>query len=103
MVLAPRLDVQTIQISDDEVTIDVDNLGHASTSNASLQFVNSNGEVSWTSSLFSVNASNSTVAFLMQRTFPTPKTVQAIVLPKAGHRCIEMGNRVPRNQRHDGR
>lgn len=57
-----RLDVQTIQISDDEVTIDVDNLGHASTSNASLQFVNSNGEVSWTSSLFSVNASNSTVA-----------------------------------------
>ena len=57
-----RLDVQTIQVSDDEVTIDVDNLGHASTSNASLQFVDSDGEVSWTSSLFSVNASNSTVA-----------------------------------------
>ena len=36
----------------------------ASTTNASLQFVDSSGEVTWTSSLFSVNQSNSTVAQL---------------------------------------
>ena len=59
-----RLDVQSIQVSDQEITIDVDNLGHASTSNASLQYVDSSGQVTWTSSLFSVNASNSTVAVL---------------------------------------
>ena len=59
-----RLDVQSIQITDADVIIDVDNLGMASTTNASLQFVNSNGEVTWTSSLFSVNATNSTIATL---------------------------------------
>ena len=59
-----RLDVQSIQVADDEVTIDVDNLGMASTTNASLQFLDSNGEVTWTSSLFSVNATNSTIAVL---------------------------------------
>ena len=59
-----RLDVQSIQVSDEAVTIDVDNLGRASTTNASLQFVDSTGQVSWTSPLFSVNASNSTVAAL---------------------------------------
>ena len=57
-----RLDVQSIQVSDDEVVLDVDNLGMASTTNASLQFVDSSGEVTWTSTLFSVNESNSTVA-----------------------------------------
>ncbi len=59
-----RLDVQSIQVSDAEVIIDVDNLGHASTTNASLQFLDSSGQVTWTSALFSVNASNSTVATL---------------------------------------
>tara|TARA_Y100001954_G_scaffold164664_1_gene174714 strand:- start:2920 stop:4284 length:1365 start_codon:yes stop_codon:yes gene_type:complete len=57
-----RLDVQSIQVSSDEVILDVDNLGMASTANASLQFVNSDGEVAWTSTLFTVNQSNSTVA-----------------------------------------
>jgi len=59
-----RLDVQSIQVSDDHVVLDVDNLGMASTTNASLQFVDSSGEVVWTSSLFSVNQSNSTVVQL---------------------------------------
>ena len=57
-----RLDVQSIQVSSDEVILDVDNLGMASTANASLQFVDSDGEVAWTSTLFTVNQSNSTVA-----------------------------------------
>ena len=59
-----RLDVHSIQVSDEEVVLDVSNLGQASTSNATLQFVDSSGQVSWTSSLFSVNATNSTVAVL---------------------------------------
>ena len=56
-----RLDVQSIQVSSDEVILDVDNLGMASTANATLQFVDSDGEVAWTSTLFTVNQSNSTV------------------------------------------
>ena len=59
-----RLDVHSIQVSDEEVVLDVSNLGQASTSNATLQFVDSSGQVSWTSSLFTVNATNSTVAVL---------------------------------------
>ena len=59
-----RLDVHSIQVSDEEVVVDVSNLGQASTSNATLQFVDSSGQVSWTSSLFTVNATNSTVAVL---------------------------------------
>ncbi len=59
-----RLDVQSIQVSDEEVIVDVSNLGQASTSNATLQFVDSSGQVSWTSSLFTVNATNSSVAVL---------------------------------------
>ena len=59
-----RLDVQDIQVSDEEVMLNVNNLGRASTSNATLQFLDSTGMVTWTSSLFSVNATNSTVAVL---------------------------------------
>ena len=59
-----RLDVHSIQVSDEEVVLDVSNLGQASTSNATLQFVDSSGQVSWTSSLFTVNATNSTAAVL---------------------------------------
>ncbi|MEC8142614.1 MAG: M14 family metallopeptidase [Candidatus Thermoplasmatota archaeon] len=59
-----RLDVHSIQVSDEEVVLDVSNLGQASTSNATLQFVDSSGQVSWTSSLFTVNATNSTVAVI---------------------------------------
>ena len=57
-----RLDVQDIQVSDEEVMLNVNNLGRASTSNATLQFIDSTGMVTWTSSLFSVNATNSTMA-----------------------------------------
>jgi len=56
-----RLDVQSIEIADDEVTLAVDNLGQASTINATLQYVESGGEVTWTSSPFTVNATNSTI------------------------------------------
>ena len=59
-----RLDVQSLEISGDEIVVDVDNHGHASTINATLQYVDSNGEISWTSSPFTVNATNSTSAGL---------------------------------------
>lgn len=59
-----RLDVQSLEVSDDEVVLEVDNLGQASTINATLQHVDENGEVTWTSSAFTVNATNSTIVDL---------------------------------------
>jgi hypothetical protein len=56
-----RLDVQSLEVSDNEVTIDIANHGHASTSNATLQYVDSNGGIAWTSPAFTVNATNSTM------------------------------------------
>ena len=59
-----RLDVQSLEIDGDEIILDVDNLGQASTINATLQYVEANGDVTWTSSAFTVNATNSTTVNL---------------------------------------
>ncbi len=56
-----RLDVQSIAVEDDMLTLDIVNHGMASTANASLEYITANGEVSWASPLFEVNASNSSV------------------------------------------
>ena len=53
-----RLNVNSLEVTDNSVMIDVANHGQASTSNATLQHVNSNGEVVWTSEAFTVNATN---------------------------------------------
>ena len=59
-----RLDVQSIVLGDDELTLDIVNNGLASTTNASLEYHSTEGEVLWTSPLFGVNASNATqIAF----------------------------------------
>jgi hypothetical protein len=62
-----RLSVTSLDVTIGEsLTLSVDNLGHATTLNASLQYVNDNtGEVLWESdNQFSVNATNSsTVTF----------------------------------------
>ena len=58
--MACKIDVQSLEVFSDSVTLDVVNHGQASTSNATLQHVDSNGEIMWTSSAFTVNASNST-------------------------------------------
>jgi hypothetical protein len=42
------------------VALAVENNGQASTSNATIQHIDSNGEIVWTSGTFTVNASNST-------------------------------------------
>lgn len=55
-----RLDVQALTISDDTVEMTVENLGRASTSNASLQHLDASGEVVWSSPMVTVNASNVT-------------------------------------------
>ena len=55
-----RLDVRELQVSSNDITLDVVNHGQASTSNATIQYVDSTGEVLWTSEAFTVNASNST-------------------------------------------
>ena len=56
-----RLDVRSIDIAGDSLTLDVGNQGQASTSNATLQYLSSTGDVTWTSSSFSVNATNSSL------------------------------------------
>ena len=59
-----RLDVTSLDVEDESITINIENLGQASTSNATLQHVNSDGQVTWTSSAFTVNASNSSIVEL---------------------------------------
>jgi len=54
-----RLEVQSIVLTDDELTFDVNNLGRATTANATLQYLDSSGDVVWNSTNFSVNATNS--------------------------------------------
>ena len=59
-----RLDVQSITMEDERLTLEVVNHGRASTANASLEHLNAAGEVVWASPMFTVNASNATnVAF----------------------------------------
>ena len=59
-----RLDVQSLEISQDSIELTVFNHGMASTSNASLEYLNEGGDVVWASPLFGVNATNSsTVEF----------------------------------------
>ena len=53
-----RLSVTSFEYSGDSIELKVDNLGRASTSNATVQYIDG-GEVVWTSELFSVNATNS--------------------------------------------
>jgi hypothetical protein len=55
-----RLVVQSITVDDDTLTLDVANHGEASTANASLEYHSPTGEVLWASSMFGVNATNST-------------------------------------------
>ena len=55
-----RLVVESINIKGDEIDTHVVNLGRASTSNITLQYSDSSGQVLWNSSLFGVNATNQT-------------------------------------------
>ena len=68
-----RLVVQSLTVDDGTLTLDVMNHGQASTANASLEYHNVAGEVLWASSMFGVNATNSTtVSFEVdQNTFGT--------------------------------
>ena len=55
-----RLVVESIEIKGDEIYAHVVNLGRASTSNVTLQYSDSSGQVLWNSSLFGINATNQT-------------------------------------------
>jgi len=56
-----RLNVLAIDIVDEEVSLTVENLGRASTANATLEYHGSDGEVLWMSSPFNANASNTSI------------------------------------------
>ena len=62
-----RLVVENIEINGDEIDAHVVNLGRASTSNVTLQYSDSSGQVLWNSSLFGVNATNQTKITLEAR------------------------------------
>ena len=62
-----RLIVESIEINGDQVDTHVVNLGRASTSNATLHYSDSSGELLWQSPLFGVNATNETKVTLDSR------------------------------------
>ena len=56
-----RLDVQSITVDDDTLTVDIKNDGMASTASARLEYMSESGEVKWASPYFEVNATNSSM------------------------------------------
>ena len=52
-----RLEVNSLSVTEDSVRLDVTNLGHASTANATLRYVEGE-DVRWTSPMFVINATN---------------------------------------------
>ena len=58
-----RLSVTSFEYSGDSIELKVDNLGRATTSNATVQYID-DGEIVWTSEVFSVNATNSSHVYL---------------------------------------
>ena len=56
-----RLVIENFKIMDDELEAHVVNLGHASTSNASFHYTDSNGDLLWHSETFGVNATNESI------------------------------------------
>ena len=58
-----RLSVTSFEYNGDSIELHVVNLGRASTSNASVQYID-DGEVMWSSELFSVNATNNSYVHL---------------------------------------
>ena len=58
-----RLSLNSFVVDNGNIAIDVDNLGRASTSNATVRYVD-DGAVQWTSETFGVNATNNTQTIL---------------------------------------
>ena len=58
-----RLSVTSFVIDDSDIVLNVDNLGRASTSNATVRYID-DGDVQWTSETFGVNATNTTQVYL---------------------------------------
>ncbi len=53
-----RLVVDNLEITNDQINVDISNFGYASTSNATLHYSDSNGDLLWHSEYFGVNATN---------------------------------------------
>ena len=53
-----RLVIENFEITETLIKADITNLGHASTSNATFHYLNSNGDLLWVSENFGVNATN---------------------------------------------
>ena len=53
-----RLVFEKIEITNNQISVEVSNLGHSSTANATLNYYNYDGELLWNSENFGVNATN---------------------------------------------
>ena len=53
-----RLVFEKIEIANNQISVEVSNLGHSSTANATLNYYNYDGELLWNSENFGVNATN---------------------------------------------
>jgi len=53
-----RLVFEKIEITNHQISVEVSNLGHSSTANATLNYYNYDGELLWNSENFGVNATN---------------------------------------------
>jgi len=58
-----RLSVSSFVVEDGNIALDIKNMGHATTSNATVRYID-DGDVKWTSEVFGVNATNSTQTLL---------------------------------------
>ena len=68
-----RLSVTSFVLEDGNIALDVDNLGRASTSNATVRYIDG-GEIQWASDTFGVNATNSTSIKLESSNLPLSDT-----------------------------
>ena len=86
-----RFSLNSFVVENENIAIDVDNLGRASTSNATVRYVDG-GAVQWTSESFGVNATNSTQIILdASNLMMTDTGYFRVALSKASHRCKYLG------------
>ena len=79
-----RLTVESLQVSDESIELRVTNLGRASTANATLRYVTTDGNILWESENFSVNATNQTTIIMPASNLAT--MLQQEALNREDHR-----------------
>ena len=79
--------MESIEIKGDEIDAHVVNLGRASTSNITLQYSDSSGQLLWNSSIFGINASNQTKITLDAENLTLIEDETGVYSTKESYRC----------------